>query len=364
MNTQRDLELLLRAHYEARAERTVPNGQLDAILDRTAGRRQRPAWLAALRSPTMSVASIAARPAIPRAAWLLVAVGALLVILAGVYATGRHSTPDKPLNGRIVFARYDPRQDALVLTTVNPDGTHLVELRSGQHEGPHWSPDGTQIGFTDAVMNADGSGFRTRDYSQAGLTLAAWDWSPDGERLLMEGWNDAEDESVHGVYTVRASDGGDLRRLDQPGDVGVPGAFSPDGTMVAYNGTFEGSENALIIVNVDGTNRHRLGFVPFGVPAWAPDSRSLLVTASGRIYSIDLATGSTTPIRMQESPEADIWAAEYSPDGTRILFGRHIEGTTRNTDLFTMLLDGTDVVRVTNDPDDSGGFDWGTHPLE
>jgi len=76
MNEQRDFEQVLRAHFEARAERTVMDGQLATILDRTVSRRQRPAWLAALRSPSMSASSIAARPAIPRAAWLLLPLSA------------------------------------------------------------------------------------------------------------------------------------------------------------------------------------------------------------------------------------------------------------------------------------------------
>jgi len=77
-------------------------------------------------------------------------------------------------------------------------------------------------------MNADGSGYQARDFSQSGLTLAAWHWSPDGVRLLMEGWDD-NDPSVHGIYTARASDGGDLVRLSAPNDVGVRAHTHPMG---------------------------------------------------------------------------------------------------------------------------------------
>ena len=365
MNGHRDLELTLRAHLGARAERTVLDGQLATILDRTAGERQRPAWLAALRSPSMTATTIAARAAIPRGAWLL-AVLALLLGLALVAAmVGGPRPPEAPVNGRIVFGRFDPALDDTVIYAANPDGSQEVMLRPEIHEGPSWSPDGTQIGLTDAVMNADGSGYRSRDFSQDGLALAAWDWSPDGERLLMEGWdpaNDSPNDSRHGIYTVRADDGGDLVRLSQPGDFGIPGAYSPDGQTVVYTGTFEGVENAVILVDVDGTNHRRLGTLTAGGPTWAPDGRSILVSSNAHLYSIDVATGAAALLRKQGAPDAQLWGGVWSPDGTRILFAQYISGT--NVDLFTMLADGTDVVRVTDTPDEERFMDWGVHPLE
>jgi Tol biopolymer transport system component len=309
----------------------------------------------------MSASSIAARPAIPRAAWLLAALG-LLVGLAFVAAlVGGPRAPEPPLNGRIVFGRFDTALDDTVVYAVNPDGSHIVKLRPEVHEGPAWSPDGKQIGMTDAVMNADGSAYRARDFSRPPMILAAWDWSPDGKRLLMEGFDD-NNPSVHGIYTVRTSDGGDIVRLSAPNDGGVPGAYSPDGRTVAYAGTFDGVENSLILVNVDGTNRHRLGSLMAGPPTWAPDGRSLLASSNDRLYSVDFATGKATMLRIKASPDAQIWGGVWSPDGTRILFKLHISGD--NVDLFTMLADGTDVVQVTNNPDDDRFMDWGIHPLD
>jgi hypothetical protein len=364
MTVERDLDQLLRSHFQDRADGTVLDGQLDAVLHEAATFRQRPGWLAALRSPSMTTISIPVRASIPRSAWLLAAL-ALLVVLAMVAAfVGSHRPPQLPVNGRIVFGRFDAALDGTVMYAVNPDGSHLVKLRPETHEGPAWSPDGRQIGMVDAVMNADGTGYRARDFSQGTLTLMAWDWSPDGKRLLMEGFNDA-DESVHGVYTVRASDGGDLVRLTRPGDAGIPSAYSPDGSTVMWvlSSALDEPTGALMLVGADGSNERRLGTLAVAAGAkWAPDGRSVLASANGRLYSIDVVTGRATPVRIKSAPEARLFGGMWSPDGTRILVRRFVSPD--NTDLLSMAPDGTDVVQITNDPGDDIFFDWGIHPLD
>src|SRR5262245_62495689 len=107
MNAQRDLEPLLRAHFDAHADRSVLDGQLRVIAHRTAGSRQRPAWLAALRSPPMSTTAIS-RPAVPRVGWMLVALSALLILaLAVALLVGGRLTKPAPFNGLISFGRMD-----------------------------------------------------------------------------------------------------------------------------------------------------------------------------------------------------------------------------------------------------------------
>ncbi len=59
---------------------------------------------------------------------------------------------------------------------------------------------------------------------------------------------------------------------------------------------------------------------------------------------------------------AQIFKGQWSPDGTRILIRRYMGGS--NVDLFTIRPDGTDLVQVTNNPENDRFMDWGVHPLE
>lgn len=315
----------------------------------------------------MSSTAIAARPAIPRAAWLLVAVGALLVILVGALVVGRQQPPEPPFNGLIVFGRMNDALGDTVVYTMYPDGSNKKQLRPETHEGPFWSPDGKQIGLGHAVIDADGSNYRVWDQSDLSFHMECWDWSPDGARMLCEGFSDNADEdaAIHGVYTVRASDGGDLIRVTKPGEAAIPTGYSPDGRTIAYWRSLPGDEPGVLwLSNLDGSNERRLSPLVGFPGGWAPDGRSILfhTSADGRLYSIDVASGQATPVFIKGATEARIYGGVWSPDGTRILFRRYISGN--NFDLFTMLADGTDVVRLTNTPEEERFIDWGTHPLE
>jgi Tol biopolymer transport system component len=136
--------------------------------------------------------------------------------------------------------------------------------------------------------------------------------------------------------------------------------FSRDGTRIAFQ-----RNEGLWVVKVDGTGERQVGGLRIptdGVDmSWADDDSAILVQSAGRLYRIDVATGEPTPVRIAVEPEAELWGGVYSPDGTRILF-RRPQGTF--ADLFTMLADGTDVVRLTTTAADERFIDWGTHPLD
>ena len=363
MSTSRDLELALRATLDDLADRTVADGQLDAILDRVERRPQRPAWQASLRSISMTAQTLRLPRLAASPAWRMLAIAAVLLILilaTLLAAGGRLSGP--PTNGRIVFGRFDPVQDDTVLYTVNPDGTHLLKLRSETHECPYWSPDSKRITTTEAVMNGDGTGFRTLAIPNGPLFVGCGVWSLDGKRIVAEGWSDT-DQSQDGLYSLRSSDGGDARRLTtSPFGHDIPIGSSPDGSSIAFMRDGQaGSSATLYLADPDGSHVRPVGNLPVGGGDWAPDGRSILVTSNGRLFSVDISTGQATPHSIFGNRNEDLWNPQWSPDGTRILFRMN---ENNQFDLYTMRPDGTDVIQVTNEPEDNYFADWGTYPLD
>ena len=104
--------------------------------------------------------------------------------------------------------------------TMDPFGNNLVQLTNfpGEDSGPRWSPDGSQIAFQRNVagnfdifvMNADGTNVRNLTNHPNRETFAAW--SPDGTEIAFTSYRD-EPLPFGEVYIMRASDGGDVRRI-------------------------------------------------------------------------------------------------------------------------------------------------------
>ena len=363
MSTTRDLELALRATLDDRADRTLVDGQLDAILDLVERRPQRPAWQAFLRSISMTAQTVRLPRLAASPAWRMLAIASLLLILilAALLAVGARPF-GPPTNGRIVFGRFDPVQKDTVLYTVNPDGSHLLKLRSETHECPHWSPDSKRITTTEAVMNGDGTGFHTLAIPNGPVGVGCGVWSPDGKRIVAEGWNDT-DATQTGLYSLRSSDGGDARQLTtSPFGHDIPFGFAPDGSSIAFMRDGQaGSAPTLYLADPDGSHVRPVGNLPIDVGDWAPDGRSILVTSGGRLFSVDISTGQSTPHFIVGNRTANLWNPQWSPDGTRILFRMKVANV---FDFYTMRPDGTDVFQLTNEPEDDYFADWGTYPLD
>jgi TolB protein len=235
-----------------------------------------------------------------------------------------------PDGSKMAFARArNPERGPYEIWVVNADGSGLERLT--RHRGfsiaPAWSPDGGTIVYaTDAgrrrhlqlnVMNADGSGkrrlasSRTRDYIDPS-------WSPDGARIAFGVGKPAETPGGVdlSIAAVDADDGGNLRRLTRRGGADeVNPNWSPDGAAIAFerNRLFGVRQSDIWLMNADGSGKRR-------------------ITAT-RVYE-------TNPV--------------FSPDGTRIAFSgdrdnRRLskERLGRGFELYTMALDGSDIVRVT-----------------
>src|SRR3954454_22130336 len=127
---------------------------------------------------------------------------------------------------QLVAIARTPPGDRLI--TLNPDGTGVRTLLSGQHlSSPGWSPDGNRIALVDGhrVLVVDPISGQTRtvldEQGAAGPT-----WAPDGARLALLRGPD--------VLTI-GIDGSDPHRIRIPffGQISWL-AWSPDVARLAY----------------------------------------------------------------------------------------------------------------------------------
>ena len=265
---------------------------------------------------------------------------------------------------RLVYGRHTPPDDAFVLYTSRVDGGDERELLVDA-ELPRWSPDGTRLSVAAegpqgpifvGLINRDGTHYVRFDSPDPTLNLGCSAWSPDGERLGCEGWDD-NDVSRNGIYTVRSSDGGDLRRITSAPDGrhDIPGDYSPEGTQITFvrSGLSDEQHSTLMAVNIDGSSERRLTDQPVGLGCdWSPDGSSILAEADGTLLVVPADGGESVPIELGRS-DAYATGASWSPDGEHIVFSLRFQASSPDTslDIFTAFVDGSKLIQVTDTPD-------------
>jgi Tol biopolymer transport system component len=313
----------------------------------------------------------------------------LVIAAAAIVALGAGSAAAKPpaTNGKLVVNVDNSATGQEQVYTVNPDGTDM-QLLANDAEAGQWSPNGVNI----PLVPNEGSGgyinFDTGALTDLGLPFDRYPdlalfcgvWSPNGSRLACEGFGQT-DGSLNGVYTVRASDGGDLKRVtyDPNGD-DCPSDYSPNGKQLVVT---RASDTGYTIdtVKVDGKDLRQitpdgLNF-DFCTGSWSPRGNEILFSA--HFPDTDRSTiwvahsdGSglrQIPVPGCGGPRSDpssigCSGPDWSPDGRKIAFTRHSLLPTEQFDLYTVNADGSDLFQVTNTPDlQEGGQNWGTHPL-
>jgi Tol biopolymer transport system component len=320
-------------------------------------------------------------------ALLATAASLTLVCTAGLHPAGAKVAGS---NGRIAYSQALPDGGTLVYTAAadgsDPRQIPLPYLNEDWGRAV-WSPDGSQLlisnilRFTDdgdllpfrpGIVHPDGSNFHLLDVPGDPFDAYCDAWSPDGARIVCGLGLDQP-----GLFSLRASDGGDPVRLTSPpaGFGDAPGDYSPDGTQLVFvrfkdgrarnGGQDRDNQAALFIVGADGTGERQItpyGFVRAHEQAsvvWSPDgSRILSSTRDGRLFTVHPDGSRLTPIRLQiGTGDYFAYGADYSPDGTRITFTLNQGGP---SDIYTANVDGSAVERVTTGPAAERLSDWGS----
>jgi Tol biopolymer transport system component len=303
----------------------------------------------------------------------------LALILAVLLATPAVATPPGR-NGLIIWQR-ESGNSPVRLWVANPDGSGARQVfrgsrRQADFEGTFSPTDAGVVffsrgafpfrPFTEDLFRGDlstGAVTRVRGARTADIAPAV---SPDGTRLAyfaVTRGRLAEDappppQRIH----VANIDGTGPRAVTPRGVLALDPDWSPDGTRLVYTEARlvgDRADNRLAIVNADGTGRRAL--TRFGGrneinPKWMPDGQTIIfenLRERGRRSSIMAMPASGGSARtLSDSPGWDTNPIP-SPDGTRILFTsdrdrRGRERINSGFELYTMTVDGSDVVRLTN----------------
>jgi Tol biopolymer transport system component len=316
-----------------------------------------------------------------RLATLAVLMGALVAVTPAAARPAGH-------NGQIVFGRDDPLVGHTVYA-VNPDGSHEHQVLSVpvDLESPHWSSDGSAI-VTDAggagdaawIIDPDTGNYRAPANPDPDNfdPLACSVPSPDFERLACAGFGKT-DSSLNGIYSVRTSDGGDLRRLTSNTFEDDPGDYSPDGKRLVYaHFPAEFDDAGLYVLKTTGTGARRIGPCCPSPGSWSAQGNEIVFSLvsppfdhHSRVWTVHSDGSGLRQIPIPESvcggafadPDARGCAdAVWSPDGKKIVFRLTGTGFGEGGDVYTVNADGTGLFQVTHDGDVEWP-DWGTHPL-
>ncbi|HVS31584.1 MAG TPA: hypothetical protein VMS98_09020, partial [Thermoanaerobaculia bacterium] len=160
-----------------------------------------------------------------------------------------------PDGKRIVY--YSDRNGRYEIWSIDAQGSNLQQITKTTGDTvnyPLWSPNGGRLlasnpknTYVFNVGSALPTGVaETLPSIEAGLSFAAWSWSPDGNWLAGFAWRDEEPTRGTWIYSLEE------KKYSKLSDVGAP---------------FEGGS------------------------AWMPDSRTLLISERGRLVAVDRVTG-------------------------------------------------------------------------
>lgn len=126
-----------------------------------------------------------------------------------------------------------------------------------------------------------------------------------------------------GDIWVVSRDGGQAQRLVTGYDLETGPIFSPDGSMIAFSGNYDGNVD-IYVVRSSGGEPKRLTYHPDPDVAvgWTPDGKSILFE-SHRASTNDPSKLFTIPVTGGFPTELPLWMAQkgsYSPDATHIAY--------------------------------------------
>ena len=160
----------------------------------------------------------------------------------------------------------------------------------------------------------------------AGLAQIGWGATSDGRPLLLR---HPTMNRTHIVFSFAndlwsvSRDGGEAVRLTTGVGMETDPVFSPDGSLIAFTGEYDGNVDVFVIPASGGTPK-RLTFHPAADRAvgWTPDGKQVIFCSGrtsysnfNRLFTVPAEGGFETQLPLDRAVEGS-----YSPDGTKIAY--------------------------------------------
>ena len=260
-----------------------------------------------------------------------------------------------PLTTKVAFTT--DRDGNSEIYTVLASGSTAVRLTNNLSTDTHasYSLDGKKIAFMSDrdgnseiyVMNADGTGQTRMTNNPAADSQPAW--SPDGQAIIFTS-NRSGNFNIFRIFVDGT--GGVLQLTNDPGS-DTDASFSPDGTKIAFTSNRDGGNSQIYTMGSAGANQTR--FANTGLqelhPRFSRDGQKLTfarhaLDLTGFNLQIVVVNTNGTNAAVLTSAGANSNPI-FSADDKRIFFNSNRDG---NTELYSMAIDGSNQVRMTNNP--------------
>jgi len=353
----------------------APDALVPDILAAATRARRRPRWLALAteRPMRLQAAVIVGSPTVRRASVLGLVIVLILVTVTALVAGGFIRRPDSA-----VVIIPSPSPDATLMTplpspTAEPPRQivyHRVEVRANGQDGcVTRRPEDKCYRIQLWLSNLDGTGAH-QPFPEM-VQAEAFAWTPDGKRLLFDGWDGGDEGALYLADLSGASPQAFDTACVAPCIWDADITFSPNGRQVVFlrginrdPAQFDPTHNVIATMDLATGRVSELESTLVDLregsasgPRWSPDGTRIVFVANGNkflspspnaLFVVD-ADGSN----LREIVSAGLGAEDprWSPDGSRILFDTSSvnAGEDAPDDLYTVRPDGTDIRPLTSD---------------
>jgi Tol biopolymer transport system component len=286
---------------------------------------------------------------------------ALVVFACGESPTDPNVDPDP--NGGFDFSRdliaFESRRSGYIdIHLMTTDGAEVINITNhpAADGDAAWSPDGSKIAFASLrdgdlaeiyVMDVDGGNVTRLTYSPSTDRFPAW--SPDGSTIAFA----SDRDGGFDVYLMDV-DGSNVRRITHHEAEDLEPVWLADGSRIVFcssRDVYPGNAD-IWIMNPDGTGLANLtddpstfDCAPGTVPGSAGSGKISFVSdrAAGNFSIYTMDTDGSNVFRVTVDPEDD-FDSSWSKDGTTLVFDSNRSGI---WDIYTIKPDGTNLRRLT-----------------